>query len=628
MLKPAKMQKVRIIGLRAQLSSVCSFLQGIGAVDVREVKSEHLSKEKPLEYFDSVSAQLVRMRGIRSALSPHPMPPSPLTVGEPLELASALDVDEVIKEITARAENSKKRVAQLEAQAAELGGLLGLDFDFSNLGADSLDFHLLRTDAKKLAAFEERLSEITKDYQIAAGSPSKGGAAIAAILAIRKGVEFAHAAEGLALVSALPKISAAPSDAIGGIRQEIYAEKEALLSAQGELESISAKYYPIVVMLEEALSIEADRAAVASQFGRTKSLFFAEGWAVAGKESEIAHALSLKFGKKAMLQKIHTGHDEMPPTLLTNPKFAGPFQSFIEFLSLPQATEIDPTLILLLTIPLTYALIFGDAGYALVSLLLALIMVWKSKNGTLTNMVGKIWAISAVPAMIMGIVFDEYFAFSHSALLGLSEPLYHGFHRVKEMQTLMLIVLVIGMLHIGLGFLLGAANEWNHNRKHAYAKLAWLGLEASGIALVMAYLFNALPANAGMAAAVGFGACTFVIVWAEGVVGIFEIPGLSSNIMSYIRIAAVGVGGVIIAEAINELLLPSTKNLNTVEGILLFAIMSAAYLMMHLAAIVLAMFESLIHGARLSVVEFFGKFYHGNGRAFAPFAARRVYTKD
>jgi len=86
--------------------------------------------------------------------------------------------------------------------------------------------------------------------------------------------------------------------------------------------------------------------------------------------------------------------------------------------------------------------------------------------------------------------------------------------------------------------------------------------------------------------------------------------------MSYIRIAAVGVGGAILAEAINELLLPHLSL--TPLGIVFFIITIIVYLTIHALSCILSMFEAFVHGARLNVVEFFGSSTTGTG-----FASRR-----
>jgi V/A-type H+-transporting ATPase subunit I len=626
MFKPAPMQKVRIIGLRAELSSVCSFLQKAGAIDLLETKSELLSKESPLDYFDAVSAQLVRIRGIKAALSPAPMPPSPMKIDEPLELAAALDIDASVRNASDMADEGRKKIARFDSQIADLSILGNLDIDFSTLHAENLDFYVLKYANKSRHEVAHRLSTLTHEHQLAVAHAS--GTEVCAVLAIRAGADAAKALEGIATCGPVPKISGKPKDAIANLKGEIFAARQEIAEGQNQIAAFSSKYYPVLLMLEEALSIEADRAAVAASFGRTERLFFAEGWVPKDRFDKIESELRHKFGKSVMVQRILNGHEETAPTLLVNPGYAGPFEFLVKFLSIPQATEIDPTLILFFAIPFLYGLILGDAGYGVMSLFIAGFMVWKSKKGTLTNAVGRIWAIASIPAIAFGIFFDEYFAFSHTALLGLQEPLYRGFHRLEGIQTLMFYALVIGMVHVGLGFVLGAINEWNHSRKHAYAKLAWLGIEIGGILLVATYLFSAFPPEVGVGAGILFAASAAVLFWAEGIVGIFEIPSLSSNIMSYIRIAAVGVGGVIIAEAVNDLLLPRSPDFGSIAGIVTFALMAFMYAFMHFAACVLAMFESLVHGARLNVVEFYGKFYKGNGREFSPFAEKRVYTVD
>src|SRR3989344_3966766 len=111
------------------------------------------------------------------------------------------------------------------------------------------------------------------------------------------------------------------------------------------------------------------------------------------------------------------------------------------------------------------------------------------------------------------------------------------------------------MAHLALGFALGAINEWGHSRKHAYAKICWLLIEISGFFVAGSVMFGAFQEVSGVATLV-FALSAAGLVATEGVIAAFEIPGLASNIMSYLRITAVGVGGVILAEAINELLLP------------------------------------------------------------------------
>lgn len=237
--------------------------------------------------------------------------------------------------------------------------------------------------------------------------------------------------------------------------------------------------------------------------------------------------------------------------------------------------------------------------------------------------------IGAIPTFILGILFDEYFGYSHKAILGQS---YYtaSLHRVGDVQGLLLVTILVGWISMALGFLLGAINEWHHSKKHATAKLAWILIQIGGTLLVTTYLLGATGADLGMAGALIFAAGAIIVFITEGAMGLVEIPGLASNIMSYARIAAVGVGGVILAEAINELLLPNTASLSSGDpwAILIFVLIAIAYALAHAANAFIAMFESLIHGSRLSVIEFFGKFFKGGGKLFKPFELRQKYVVD
>jgi V/A-type H+-transporting ATPase subunit I len=113
-------------------------------------------------------------------------------------------------------------------------------------------------------------------------------------------------------------------------------------------------------------------------------------------------------------------------------------------------------------------------------------------------------------------------------------------------------------------------------------------------------------------AVVGF----ILVAGTEGLMGIVELPGFVGNLLSYTRIAVIGVVGVILGEIINEFLRPSPT-----QGFLALIVLPI-YLGLHAANCAIAMFEALVQGGRLNIVEFRSKFFHGGGVLFAPFAMR------
>lgn len=626
MLQPVRMSKVRAICLKASAPSVIRALHNMGALHVKDAELPDLPRAAPLSSYDDVSSRLIRIRSMKESLGKTgrlPKRPHPTSnpVSEADELLSEYDK---LASILRQKEELAKEIESNASSQKSLADLAGLHVNFSHLSSSSLQFSLLKSTgakAKKAAGYlsKKKNCSFTK---------AKAGAGNTVFLLAMPKTEETKPLEQFGQNLPLPPLSSTPKHELSSLKQKGAELGEKMQLLETRLARFSEFHYPHLAATEEALSIEAERAKVATMFSQSSSLYYIEGWAESGKCKWLESELQRRFGKKVMVSEAKAGHGELPPTLLSNPKAAGPFQFLVDFLSTTNYHEIDPSIILFLTVPFLYALIFGDALYAVFSFLFAFYLTKKSKPGSLLNQIALIWMISAIPAFFMGIIFDEYLGFTHERLLGMfgvHAKLYEGLHRVSSINALMLICIIVGMVHLGVGFMLGAINEWGHSRKHAIAKLCWLGIEISGFFAVASFMFGAFPGFSAPSLAL-FAVSVIGLLATEGPVAAVEIPGLASNIMSYIRIAAVGVGGVILAEAINELLLPKLEL--TPLGIAMFIITLAIYLAIHAVSAIIAMFESFIHGARLNVVEFFGKFYKGNGVRFAPFAAKRLYTQE
>ena len=632
MLKPAKMNKIQVICLKPVASRLIKSLQARGVVHLGDHSIPEVGRAGVMPSFDEVSLRTTKLRSIMEALGGEDKPQVPkkrIEIQDPV-----VEADSLIKETESLFSLMKEKEGVLRDIDANislqkpLSELEDVDIDFSRLVSSSeehLKFFLLKASNDKAKAAAISLSK--KKHSSFAAYPSKGNSSIL-LVALPKS-EDTKFIEHFGQTLSLPKIPSTPRNELEKYRQDERHLREKLSSLEGRIGSLRAKLMPRLLALEEALSIESERSRISIMFGATASLYFIEGWAEPSAITSLRSDLKAEFGKKVLLIEREAGPHDTPPTKLKNPKQASSFQYFVEFLSTPNYHEIDPSIIIAISIPLIYALIFGDAGYALISFIIATLLMRVSKKGTLLHEVASIWQIAAIPTFLVGIAFDEYFGFTHSHLLSVlgfgHVQLYEGFHRIASITSLMLITIYVGMAHLALGFIIGAINEWGHNKKHAAAKICWLLIEFSGFFVAAGFMFNAYPAFF-MPSLVVFILSVLGLIATEGPIAAIEIPGLASNIMSYLRIAAVGVGGVILAEAINELLLPRLDM--SPMGILVFMLISLLYVVAHIGACVLAMFEAFVHGARLQVVEFFGKFYKSNGIKFSPFSEKRVYTKE
>jgi V/A-type H+-transporting ATPase subunit I len=275
--------------------------------------------------------------------------------------------------------------------------------------------------------------------------------------------------------------------------------------------------------------------------------------------------------------------------------------------------------------PIFYGMMLGDAGYGLISLGLAYGLLKISPKEGMLYPFAKIWFYCAIPALVFGFIYDEFFGFPHHTLLeffGIHANFYYGLERLHEIQRLLPITLLVGVIAMAAGFFFGFLNAFKEKHfSHAYAKLGWFFVVVSGTFLVSAGMFNIFPFML-IPSGIVFAIALIPILKAEGPIALIEIPGVAGNILSFARILAVGLASVVVAVILNDIVLPDPS-----QGLAMF-ITLPLYVFGHVGNTFLGMFESLIQGARLNYVEFFSKFYHGGGKAFTPFRANRKFTKE
>ncbi len=634
MFRPAKMKKIRVYSLKSVLPEVIKSLHELGLVEIRRFKAEGLERGRPLDFFDDVSAQLVRLRNTISNMDAETVkstkvPALPIGGKEAVERAKKMDADtgerlrSITKEATAVTEEISKTSQHIQT-VEKLGAFEGLNF--AMLSSKSITFTVGEIQTAKIPLLKKKLESVLKDYNILA--PQKEGESKTVILLLYG--RGPHSPDGVLGEMGfsplqLPDNMTTPAAKLSELRALLKGRKERLAVLDSERKRFSKKHAEEILGIAAILDIEAERAEIPSRFAFSKSASVIEGWLKESDFEKLRETIK-GFGNSAMLEEAEIGEKEQPPIVLDNPGYSHPFEFITKSFSLPNYYEFDPTFVYFLGLPIIYGMIVGDVIYGIFSLIIASgFMKVFSKSNIMLSVAG-IWYLSAFPSIFFGLLFDEWGGLSHAGWLELlnswglpiaTAPLYTGvLHRLHEFSLLLGITLLVGLIHVGIGFLLGAITQWKHHRKHAYAKLAWLGAEIGGAVAIASGFFGVLPPVVMMPALALLAISVVVLVYIEGAVGALELPGLVGNVLSYARVAAVGVSGVVLAEIINEFFMPVPET--GLMAILLIPLL----IILHFINTFIAMFESLIQVGRLNIIEFRSKFVEGGGALFSPFALR------
>jgi len=626
MVRPLKMQKIRIAAVKSITNPLLQDLHNLGMVEIRRMSTDKFQTGKTIPTYDQVSEQWVRLRAIKSALGLQGGAYREMGVDEAIREAEKINIEGEVRDAQERIGDLATELASLEAKLRNAKKLAAFgNIDLSAASSNYISIYAGTVPAQKAPQLRKALR--TCEVSIRQGKMD----ATALVLCKKDEGESGNVELTLSKFGFNPiDISGftTPSATIRALEGQLSSKKAEMAEAKRAIAELSSKYGESIKTLERTLGAWAERTLATKDFGFGPETLLLEGWVKAKDYEVLERHLDAKFPDKAYLERIE---GKNPPTVLENPKASTQFQFLVELFSLPKSNEIDPTLILMISVPIMYGMIIGDVIYGIISFLLMGWVLKKVKPGGLGHEIARVWRFSALSGIVFGLIFDEWMGMSsyhwleifqswgllNLSALGITGPLYHGFSRIHNVSLLLGLSIVLGMVHLSFGFLLGAINEWHHSKRHAYGKLAWIGVIMGGFFLVSHMMFGMFPEAVVPAGAAIFAVSLAVMIWAEGMMGAIELPGVLGNCLSYTRIAAVGIAGVVLAELINDTFVPAPE-----QGLMAFVFLPIL-ITLHILNTGLAMVEGILQGGRLNLVEFYSKFFRGGGKAFVPFSVQK-----
>ncbi|MBR1867006.1 MAG: hypothetical protein IJ800_00290 [Clostridia bacterium] len=388
-----------------------------------------------------------------------------------------------------------------------------------------------------------------------------------------------------------------------------------------------------------AFCIEKEQAEV--QFGETDAAFVMEAYVPTEKTSSVENKI------RDATQAVFVEFEEVPetefaPTLNKNGKIVSNFEAVTNMYSAPAYGALDPNAVMSFFFSLFMGIIMADVGYGLLMIVGGFLFAKKQREGSSIARMAKVFAYGGFFAVIAGAVFDSWLGYPLlRRTLGAGYNAFYEAHLNQitamtsiagiDIPAILMWCLAFGTFHLGVGLLMKAYQDFSRKKilEGVFGGIVWAIVMFSLIVWIFGVATNnsslstgGMYVTAGAAilgiltagiAEKGLGKVTKVFSSAYGIINYV------SDILSYCRLYGLMLSGAQIASIFTNTLAIEMLFPQGVIGIIFGVIIIIVGNVFNLAINLLGAY---IHDARLQYVEFYGKFYEGEGELFTPFGSR------
>ncbi len=444
--------------------------------------------------------------------------------------------------------------------------------------------------------------------------------------------------------------------------EQIFLPQESLQEKRAQLDSVLQKLDLIhgeLLYIEKQLrsvlldgqsqtrdSIQLERVHLSDERVAGDSLRLLVGWVRADRTEELTTVLDADH---IFYEMEDPAFEDDVPVQITNGRFTSLFEPILRMYSLPNYHDLDPSFYFAPFFMLFFGLCLGDGGYGLLVLFGGL-AVAKFCKGDVCNY-GRLMAWLGMMTVICGLLMGTFFGIDLSqqdwAFLAPVKPYFlndNGVGPIFGYSPMMVLSVIIGLIQVLLGMILkGCKAVKNYGFAYGIGTFCWVaaiilavilyGLPTCGVQLpqvlqtilmvligisALGIFFYNSPGSyrrplLGLLGNIGGG------VWATYGMA----TGLLGDLLSYIRLFALGLTGGVLGGVFNSLAIDMTSSLPVmVRWLPMILILLAG----HGITFALSMISAFVHPMRLTFVEFFKNAdFEGGGKEYSPF--RKEYNK-
>lgn len=679
MFSSVEMSRLTMAGSRPDLDEALRLCADIGNVHITPYSGdgEGITVGTPHPDADDISSLLVKVRSANSVLK-CANKDGPLSVKIVKQAISGNFPEKIdaISEIIVKKSDATAEIARLEERASILEIIAPLNIPLELMTEiSSVDVYLGETTkaSKANQVFGELRSRIEMHIVgnvIAVACQGKEAAE----------VQMAMGELGVKPIQ-IPSGKGKPSELLAQAMANISKSQKIVSNCDSKMETWVQNNGRKLLAVQEHLERESEILTGHILCATSAHAYALEAWVPTSSSDEVRSILSKASSHLSITEFVedhhHDGdhHQEYPPVEYDTLKSTRHASLLTNLVGRPKYGTVDPTTMMAYTFPLFYGLILGDMGYGLILMFIAMALNSNFGHNPSGAFASRIMMNMGIATFIFGFITAEAFGF----IIDGSEhyfdwaPLTHLYHNLHEsihlphffshtlhlsdthlpfhrvgvgMMDYVLLSIYLGATHIVVGFVIGFINVFRAHGPVAafFEKGSWLFIIIGGFGHIFRFITMQdsvgneyeLFSLTGWSLSILFGLGCLIIGlaifekfgWVGGfIMGPIELFGLLANTLSYLRIMAVGVAGVKIAELGNDMgffnMVAAFNDGNYLVLIACFIL----WIAVQVFALLLGILSPSIHAVRLHFVEWMSKFHDGSGQEFTPLGGRSLHVE-
>ncbi len=608
-----KMKKLALLVYHKEYAAFLEKLREVGVVHIKERESGSIENPE-MEQKMAVAARYARIIKRLEACAPETLEPA----GNPADAVAIMDkVDTLVADIEQN--KTLQQVLDKDIATLEPWG----NFDYSNV-------EKLQEAGYELKFFVTSVKSYMSEWE------SEFNAIPVAEKQSR--IYFVTITPQGAVVDIDAEPAKLPTASLAALESELAAvnarvdelEKELALVAQSGLSTVK------VGQELQKRDIEFTKVMLGGEKVSGDKLILLEGW-VPLESVDSLKAMLDNSGAFYELRDARRG--DKVPVKLKNNAFTRMYEVLTKMYGMPSGTDFDPTPIVAPFFSLFFAFCMGDAGYGLLMILFGFLL--KKKMGK--NMAGMMNLVITLGIFttVMGALLGTFFGMSLLGFTGIPQNI-RDFIIAGDVELMgstydkqMILALGIGIVHISIAMTVKAINSTVfYGFKESLSAWGWWLVVVGSVIVGTLTFLSVIPAAVSK--------WVFIAVGGVGALGIYVLnnlrrnilvnigaglwdtynmaSGLLGDILSYIRLFALGLAGGMLGSTFNELAMMVVEGREGVGAVLGWVGFALIIVIGHILNIAMSCLSAFVHPLRLTFVEYFKNAgYEGKGEEYKPF---------